>query len=219
MAEEKSQNLSSADYNGINKTSDSSHSLKTSPIRTPVTENDPLGALQSKDEINKTDETGTKTMDNKNKLNSSEVIGDHESSPRMKYDLLIGGLFSHYPSKTNKKDGETYNHKTKKRESEKFGQGDGNFVSASRVPKSATFHHSREKESKSKTVPRGSIGPPIDVNLNIIVYLYLYKQWFKLNNNINFVFFRKRISYVNLCRGRQLCPTRHLPQLFLLVRP
>lgn len=138
-----------------------SMSSKTSPIRTPVTENDPLGALQPGSEANGTDDVAE--VVEKISISSSDVIGDCETSSKMKYDLLISGMFSHNPSKNEKKDGEMLiNNKGKRKEETMRGAGDGSDTGV-RVPKSATFHNGREKEVKARTA-RGST-PLIEVNL------------------------------------------------------
>ena len=160
LVEDDIENAMERELNG-SKNSNLGQSLKTSPIRTPVTENDPLGALQSKDEINGTGNDVLKLVDSKNLKNNSDSIEDCELlSSRMKYDLLIGGLFSHHPFK--KKEGDHVGHSggSRRRDSEKYIQEDGDHDGGSRVPKSATFHNGRDKETtKSKTIPRGSTSP------------------------------------------------------------
>ncbi|KAK6640985.1 hypothetical protein RUM44_012684 [Polyplax serrata] len=152
----QSQNLVDGQCDEEIKNYDNSNTSKTSPIRTPVTENDPLGALQSTNEVNGTDIDAAKVLDNKNVVNSSEEI-DEELATRMKYDLSIGGLFSHRPSKGGRKVDEIVETRlARRRENDQRGQGDDIDITPTRVPKSATFHNGRDKEAKSKTVPRGS---------------------------------------------------------------
>lgn len=126
--------------------------------------------------MNINDLTITNLEDAKNVLNSMESIGDNETNSKMKFDLSTGGLFSnHYSNNsTNDSDGVDYMNKinSRKRDSSRLGQGDGSPV-VGRVPKSATFHNSKEKEAKAKSMPRGSV-----IQEQVCVYFFLFHLWY-----------------------------------------
>lgn len=120
-----------------------------SPVRVPVTENDPLGALRAELLVNgdeKSEDNGKRVAEGKN--------ADQEDL-KFKYDLASSGLFSNEHTKVGKKVEDGIHRMNKINARKREGGQDVSSSMSTRVPKSATFHHGREKESKANKSAKG----------------------------------------------------------------